>query len=97
MHHQHSQDGNGQYETKPQQAKRPDPLTSQFTIQQQDASSVDTELEVSINNAHLLTNLAKAVQEKEKNDLKIQTDQFNNGKVQLNEDLWLFVYEEQAE
>ena len=35
-----------------------------------DSSSVDTELEVSINNAHLLTNLAKAVQEKEKKDLK---------------------------
>jgi hypothetical protein len=34
-------------------------------INNQDASSVDTELEVSINNAHHLTNLAKAVQEKE--------------------------------
>ena len=69
---------------------------------QPDSSSVDTELEVSINNAHLLTNLAKAVQEnaKERNDLKIQQSiQLSNEKnhVQLQEDLWLFAYEEQAE
>ena len=36
----------------------------------QDSSSVDTELEVSINNASLLTNLAKAVQEKERSKSK---------------------------
>ena len=35
-------------------------------LRNQDSSSVDTELEVSINNAHLLTNLAKAVQDKER-------------------------------
>ena len=39
---------------------------------------MDTELEVSINNAHLLTNLAKAVQEKEQKDLKIQIEQHAN-------------------
>ena len=73
--------------------------------QQVDSSSVDTELEVSINNAHLLTNLAKAVQDKERSDLnnKLSSDQkkqvsspeFDNiASVELREDLWLFAYEE---
>ena len=56
-----------------------DKLTSSELLhqmqQQHDSSSVDTELEVSINNAHLLTNLAKAVQEKERNDLNKLSDQ----------------------
>ena len=66
---------------------------------------MDTELEVSINNAYLLTNLAKAVQDKERSDLnnKLSSDQkkqvsspeFDNiASVELREDLWLFAYEE---
>ena len=55
-----------QYETSKPQNKKVIEGLHQHGIVPQDSSSVDTELEVSINNAHLLTNLAKAVQDKER-------------------------------
>ena len=69
---------------------------------QPESSSVDTEIEVSIKNANLLTNLAKVVQEKEKNDLLNQNSESKEkgNPLQmpflslLQEDLWLFSYEE---
>jgi hypothetical protein len=60
-----------------------------------DTSSADTELEVSINNAHLLTNLAKAVQDKVMNNVKAgQKGSAEKRPVLLDEDRWLFAYEE---
>ena len=76
--------------------------TRNQNLVQPESSSVDTEIEVSIKNANLLTNLAKVVQEKEKNDLLNQNSESKEkgNPLQmpflslLQEDLWLFSYEE---